>query len=241
MDKTITAWLCVVKRKCETCRGSGVQRPRLLARRDGRSIDRELGSSPAGGLLLLFLGRPFSECCGVSRHRGADELFEGRFVDLLPLAKIDGTPRVTFQAGIEELLRVLEGSSASEGQLHDLLVGLPRTNDAVMRPDGNPPPFPLLLDVGVGSVDELTNLGESLSSPIPELFNPLRDARRSVPVIRTTCRLHAVSHPVFTGSITCMILNPPMLASAHRLDYSYGRGRTSPGLRNTPVGNHRGV
>jgi hypothetical protein len=42
--------------------------------------------------------------CSVGRHRGADELLKGSFVDLLPLAEVDRTPRVPFQAGIEELL-----------------------------------------------------------------------------------------------------------------------------------------
>ena len=115
--------------------------------------------------------------CGVGRHRGADELLEGSFVDLLPFAEVDRTPRVPFQAGIEELLRVFERGSASEGELHHLLVRFPGADDAVMRPDGGSPPFPLLLDVGVGIVDELTDMSEGLSSPIPQLFNPLGDVR----------------------------------------------------------------
>jgi hypothetical protein len=49
-----------------------------------------------------------------------------------------------------------------------------------MCPDGDPGgfwllPFPLLLDVGVGIVDEPTEMSEGLSSPIPQLFNPLGD------------------------------------------------------------------
>jgi hypothetical protein len=49
-----------------------------------------------------------------------------------------------------------------EGEFHNLLVRLPRTDAAVMGPDGGSRgfwllPFPLLLDVGVGIVDELAN------------------------------------------------------------------------------------
>ncbi len=118
----------------------------------------------------------------VGRHRGADELLEGSFVDLLPFAEVDRTPRVAFQAGIEELRRVLDGGAAKEGELHDLLVRLPSADAAVMGPDRGSGgfwllPFPLLLDVGVGIVDELTDMSEGLSSPIPQLLNPLGDVR----------------------------------------------------------------
>ena len=116
-----------------------------------------------------------SERCGVGRHRGADELLEGGFVDRLPFAEVDRTPRVPFQAGIEELLRILDGGSAKEGELHDLLVRFPCADAAVMGPDGGSGrfwllPFPLLLDLGVGIVDELSNMSEGLPSPIPQLF-----------------------------------------------------------------------
>src|ERR1700692_4586079 len=113
--------------------------------------------------------------CGVGRHRGADELLEGSFVDLLPFAEIDRAPRVSLQAGIEELLRVSDGGSASEGELHDLLVRFPCADDAVMGPDRGSHPFPLFPDVGIGIVNELTDMSEGLSSPIPQLLNPLGD------------------------------------------------------------------
>src|SRR5271167_488254 len=107
-----------------------------------------LGDSSIG----LRLGLAFE----IKRHGGADELLEGSFVDLLPVAEVDRTPHIPFQAGIEELLRVFDGGSASKGELHDLLVRLPGADDAVMRPDRGTPPFPLLLDTGVGIVDKLT-------------------------------------------------------------------------------------
>ena len=135
------------------------------------------------GLLLpgwpcyTFFGRAR---CGIGRHRGADELPEGSFVDLLPFAEVDRAPHVPFQAGIEELLRVFDGGSAGEGELHDLFVRFPCADDAFMGPDGDSGgfwllPFPLLLDVGVGIVDELTDMSECRSSPIPQLLNPLGD------------------------------------------------------------------
>jgi len=109
-------------------------------------------------------------------------LLEGSFIDLLPFAQVDRRPRVPFRAGIEELLRVFDRGAASEGELHNLLVRSPRADDAVMGPDRGSGgfwllPFPLLLDVGVGVVDEPTYMSEGLSPPIPQLFNPLGDVR----------------------------------------------------------------
>ena len=128
---------------------------------------------PSPGLLLL--GRPLRKHSGVSRHRSADELLERSLINLLPLVDVDRTPRVSFQAGIEERFRVFDGGAASECELHDLLVRFPCADDAVMGPDGGSHPFPLLLDVGVRIVDELTDMSEGLSSPIPQILNPLGD------------------------------------------------------------------
>ncbi len=121
--------------------------------------------------LLLFC-RTLSAGCGIGRHCGVDELFEGSFVDLFTFVEVDRTTRVPFQARIEDLLRVLEGGPAEEGELHHLLVRFASADTAIMGPDGGSRvrrlfPFPLLLDVGVGVVDELTKMGESspLSNP----------------------------------------------------------------------------
>ena len=120
---------------------------------------RAWGCTREPGLLLLSC--PLSACCGVDRHRGADELLKGSFVDHLPFAEVDRTPQSSRLS--EELLLVLEGGSAEEDELHHLLVRFPRADAAVMGPDGGSRrtffnPFPLLLDVGVGIVDELTDM-----------------------------------------------------------------------------------
>ncbi len=105
---------------------------------------------------------------------------EGSFVDLFSFAEVDRTPHVPFQAGIEEFLRIFDGGSAKEGELHDLLVRFPRADAAVMGPDGGSwvrwlYPFPLLLDLGVGIVDELTETSEGLTAPVPKLLDLLVD------------------------------------------------------------------
>lgn|SRR5579864_320639 len=50
---------------------------------------------------LPLLGCPLRARCGVGRDRGADELPEGRFVDLFPFAEVDRAPHIAFQTGIE--------------------------------------------------------------------------------------------------------------------------------------------
>ena len=40
-------------------------------------------------------------------------MLEGSFGDVLPFVEIDRTPRVPFQAGIEELLQVFDGGFAA--------------------------------------------------------------------------------------------------------------------------------
>src|SRR5258707_15676462 len=72
------------------------------------------------------------------------------------------TPRVPFQAGIEEFLWVLDGGSPRESELHNLLVRFPGADDAVMGPDRRSHRFPLLLNVGVGIVDELPDIAKGL-------------------------------------------------------------------------------
>ena len=82
----------------------------------------------------LFLPRcPLSECGGVSRDCLTYEFLEGSFVDLLPVAEVDRTPRVPFQTGIEKLLRVFERGPAKERELHDLFVRFSCADAAVMR------------------------------------------------------------------------------------------------------------
>jgi len=44
-----------------------------------------------------------------------------------------------------------------------------------MRPDGNAPPFPLLLDIGIGVMDELTDDSEGLAPPVSQFLNPPGD------------------------------------------------------------------
>src|SRR5271166_765819 len=134
----------------------------------------KLAGSLGGSSIGLRLGLAFE----IKRHGGADELLEGSFVDLLPFAEVDRTPHIPFQAGIEELLRVFDGGSASKGELHDLLVRFPGADDAVMGEDGGAHPLPLFLDMGVGIMDELAEMRKSLPAPVSKLLDLLIDECR---------------------------------------------------------------
>src|SRR6185436_8341279 len=56
---------------------------------------------------------------------GVDEGLECLLVDPLALVDVDGAPRVSLEAGIEEARRILQRRTLGEGQLYDLLVRLP--------------------------------------------------------------------------------------------------------------------
>ena len=72
-----------------------------------------LAARPPG--LRLALARE------IERHGGADEILQGRLVDLVAFVDVDGAPDVALEAGVEETGRVLQRSSLGEGQLDDLL------------------------------------------------------------------------------------------------------------------------
>src|SRR5262249_33091392 len=73
---------------------------------------------------------------------------------------------------------VLQRSALVEGEFHDFLVGLAGADDAVVRPDRSAHPLPLLDDVRVRFLDELTHPAEGLPAPVPELVDPLGDELR---------------------------------------------------------------
>src|ERR1700722_7631483 len=96
-----------------------------------------MGRSRRESAHLLFSRRALNRRCSICSHGCANELFEGRLVDLLAFANVDRTTRISFQARIEKLLRIIEVGSTREGQLHHLLMRLPCADNAVMRKDGH--------------------------------------------------------------------------------------------------------
>lgn len=110
---------------------------------------------------------------------GANEIPEGGFVEGITFVEIDRAANVAIEACVEEMGGVRESGTFGEGKFDGLLVGFTRTDDATMRPDGNPSPFALFQDARVGLMDELTNPGEGFSTPVCELADLRVDKRGS--------------------------------------------------------------
>jgi len=88
-----------------------------------------------------------------------------------PFGEGNRTAHVSRDAGIEGLLRIAEGGAASQGELHDLLVRFLCADHAVIGKNRDAGrcglrPFPLLDDVGIGLVEELTETGEGFPAPV---------------------------------------------------------------------------
>src|SRR5471030_2617278 len=95
-------------------------------------------------LLVLLLRRPLSQHRRIGGDRGADQFLERGLVDLGTFADVDRAAHIAVEARVEEILRIVERGAAREGELHDLLVGLPCAYNPVVGPDGDAPPFPFL-------------------------------------------------------------------------------------------------
>src|SRR6188768_1351123 len=114
----------------------------------------------------------------IQGHGGLDEALQCLLVYLLALVEVDGSPGVALEARVEEARRIVEGRALREGHLHDLLVGLPGADDAVVLPDGSAPPLPLLDDLGIGLLDEGTEPAEHLAPPVAQLLDSRVDQLR---------------------------------------------------------------
>src|SRR5436190_9132078 len=117
--------------------------------------------------------------------------------------KIDGTPDVALEAGVEEARRVLQRGALGEGHLHVILVRLTGADHPGVVPDRDPSPFPLLDHLGVDLLDESSDPSERLASPIAQILNPLvyqlrrrtssfSFLRTALPLLHDCCRfLHS--------------------------------------------------
>src|SRR6267142_6922993 len=135
-------------------------------------------SSSALWFLLRADGVSGSSHRRVQCHGGANERLQRLFINLVALIEIDGTPGVTFEAGVEEACRVLQRGALGEGHLHDILVRLTRCDHSGVRPSRNPSPLPLLDHFGVGLLDETSDPSERLAPPITQLLDSRIDQLR---------------------------------------------------------------
>src|SRR5690606_34219771 len=116
------------------------------------------------------------------RDGGLNERNEGAFIDRFTLAYINRPAHIAFKACIEDMSRVIERRAMGESQLHDLLVSLAGADDAVMRPDRDTEPFPLLHHVGIGLPYERAHSGKRLAAPVAKFGDAPVNKLRSIVV-----------------------------------------------------------
>src|ERR1700728_330121 len=114
----------------------------------------------------------------VEGDRLANEGLEGGFAHLFTFVDIDRAAYVSFQARVEQVVRILQRRALGKGQLDDCFVGFSGADDAVVRPHRRASPLPLLDDVRNGFLDEFAHPTEGVPAPVPELSDPFRDQLR---------------------------------------------------------------
>src|SRR6202035_1719457 len=94
-------------------------------------------------------------------------------INLVTLEKIDRSPRVAFEARVEELVRIREARPVGKGKLHLIFVRVPNRDHSVARPHWTSHPFPFLDNLPVGLKDGLADAGERLPAPVCESCDQL--------------------------------------------------------------------
>src|SRR5216683_3471185 len=75
---------------------------------------------------------------------GTDEIFQSTLINLIALEKIDRSPRIAFEARVEELVRIWEARPVGKGKLHLVFVGVGDRDYSVVRPRWASHPLPFL-------------------------------------------------------------------------------------------------
>ena len=107
----------------------------------------------------------------IERSGGADEVFQGGFIDGLAFADVDGTPDIAFEAGVEETGWVGQCGPLRKGQFDGVFVGLPGADNTGVGEDGRSragglDPLPLFDDLGVCFVDKFADFCEGMAAPV---------------------------------------------------------------------------
>src|SRR5262249_24554420 len=119
----------------------------------------------------------------IKRHCSADEILQGRLIDLVAFVDVDGAPCISVKTGVEETGWILQRCAVEEGKLHNILVRFASADHAVVRPNRSAgvgwfDPLPLLDDVGVCFLDKLAHSAEGFAAPIVEFGDSFRDEFR---------------------------------------------------------------
>jgi len=96
-------------------------------------------------------------------------------MNLVALEKIDRSPRVAFEARVEELVRIREARPVGKGKLHLIFEDGGDRDDSVVRPHWASHPLPFLDDLPVGLKHALADAGERFAAPVGEFRDELVD------------------------------------------------------------------
>src|SRR5664280_1287434 len=130
---------------------------------------------------------------------------------------IDGAPGVAFKAGVEQSLGIPERSALGESQLHDALVRLAGADNAVVRPNRNASPLPLLDHLRISLFDESADMGERLAPPVVQLLDPRVDQPRRGFALGRGALFHGVCILFGCFSILRSYQSPVIRASLHEV------------------------
>src|SRR6266404_4393825 len=123
---------------------------------------------------------------------GTDEIFQSTLINLIALEKIDRSPRVAFEARVEELVGIWQARSVGKGKLHLTFVGVCDRDYSVVRPHWASHPLPFLDYLPVGVKDGLADAGERFATPVREFCDQLVDTFRWI-------------HWIFYASNSCLV------------------------------------
>src|ERR1700722_4399383 len=107
----------------------------------------------------------------IERHCSADKIFQSALIESVALGKINRSPSIPIQAGVEELVRIGKACALSKGQFYLVLVSVAHADYPVVRPTRTTHPLPFLNDLGIRLVYDFAHFREGLSAPVPQFLD----------------------------------------------------------------------
>jgi hypothetical protein len=106
-------------------------------------------------------------------HGITDHVFQSALIDSVALVEINRSPSIPCQAGVEQLVRVWKACTLRKSHFYLVLVGVGQADESIVGPTGRAPPFPLLDDLGVGSMNDFAKIGKHLAAPVRKVCDQL--------------------------------------------------------------------